>query len=75
MKAQKIVTNLYMLLGETLQEEEACVASEDSSEKSAMVWHCKLGHMSEQGMKILAEQKLLPGLTKVFLPFCDHCHK
>ena len=24
-------------------------------------------------MKILAEQKLLPGLTNVFLPFCEHC--
>ena len=24
-------------------------------------------------MKILAEQKLLPELTKVSLPFCEHC--
>ena len=29
--------------------------------------------MSEQGMKILAEKKLLPGLTKVSLSFCEHC--
>ncbi|GJR47307.1 gag-pol polyprotein [Tanacetum coccineum] len=32
-----------------------------------------LGHMSEQGMKILVERKLLPGLTKVSLPFSEHC--
>ncbi|KAK9090791.1 hypothetical protein Sjap_023968 [Stephania japonica] len=38
-----------------------------------MIWHQKLGHMSEQGMKILVEKKLLPGLTKVSLPFCEHC--
>ncbi|GKD21972.1 hypothetical protein Tco_1223675 [Tanacetum coccineum] len=29
--------------------------------------------MSEQGKKILMERKLLPGLTKVSLPFCEHC--
>ncbi|KAL4361851.1 hypothetical protein GQ457_04G011270 [Hibiscus cannabinus] len=39
----------------------------------AMLWHQKLGHMSEQGMKVLVEQKLLPGLTKVSLPLCEHC--
>ena len=61
-----------MLMGETLQEAEACVASDGSSEKFVMVWHCKLGHMSKQGMKILAEHKLLPSLTKVSLPFCEH---
>ncbi|KAE8703505.1 hypothetical protein F3Y22_tig00110469pilonHSYRG00245 [Hibiscus syriacus] len=33
----------------------------------------KLGHMSEQGMKVLVEQKLLPGLTKVSLTLCEHC--
>ncbi|KAL0552270.1 hypothetical protein IC582_011378 [Cucumis melo] len=38
-----------------------------------MMWHCKLGHMSEQGLKVLVEQNLLPGLTKVSLPFCKHC--
>ncbi|GJU28472.1 retrovirus-related pol polyprotein from transposon TNT 1-94 [Tanacetum coccineum] len=33
----------------------------------------KIGHMSEQGMKILVERKLIPGLTKVSLPFCEYC--
>ncbi|KAE8681994.1 Leucine-rich repeat extensin-like protein 3 [Hibiscus syriacus] len=40
---------------------------------SAMLWHQKLRHMSEQGMKVLVEQKLLPGLTKVSLTLCEHC--
>lgn len=73
MKAEKIAANLYLLKGETLQEGEASVATTSSSEKSSMIWHKKLGHMSEQGMKILAEKNLLPGLTKVSLPFCEHC--
>ena len=37
-----------------------------------MIWHQKLGHISEQGMKILVEKKLFLGLTKVSLPFCEH---
>ncbi|KAH9699234.1 Integrase catalytic domain-containing protein [Citrus sinensis] len=71
MKAEKIGVNLYMLKGETLQEADACVAS--NGEESTMMWHLKLGHMSEQGLKILSEQKLLPGLKSVSLPFCEHC--
>nr|GEX55401.1 Gag-Pol polyprotein [Tanacetum cinerariifolium] len=31
--------------------------------------------VSEQGMKILVERKLLPGLVKVSLPLCEHCVK
>ncbi|KAE8725167.1 Eukaryotic translation initiation factor 3 subunit E [Hibiscus syriacus] len=71
LKGEKIAANLYMLKGETLLEVEASVAS--CSSDSAMLWHKKLGHMSEQGMKVLVEQNLLPDLTKVTLPLCDHC--
>ncbi|KAE8680428.1 putative Double Clp-N motif-containing P-loop nucleoside triphosphate hydrolases superfamily protein [Hibiscus syriacus] len=71
LKGEKITANLYMLKGETLLEAEASVAS--CSSDSAMLWHKKLGHMSEQGMKVLVEQKLLPGLTKVSLTLCEHC--
>ncbi|KAH9678909.1 Integrase catalytic domain-containing protein [Citrus sinensis] len=60
MKAEKIGANLFMLKEETLQEADACVAS--NGEESTMMWHLKLGHMSEQGLKILFERKLLPGL-------------
>jgi len=38
-----------------------------------MMWQQKLDHMSEKGLKILSDQKLLPRLTKVTLPFCEHC--
>ncbi|KAH9701426.1 hypothetical protein KPL71_024990 [Citrus sinensis] len=71
MKAEKIGANLFMLKGETLQEADACVAS--NGEESTMMWHLKLGHMSEQGLKILSERKLLPRLKSVSLPFCEHC--
>ncbi|KAE8710792.1 hypothetical protein F3Y22_tig00110319pilonHSYRG00355 [Hibiscus syriacus] len=71
LKGEKIAANLYMLKGETLLEAEASVAS--CSSDSAMLWHQKLGHMSEQEMKVLVEQNLLPGLTKVSLTLCEHC--
>lgn len=38
-----------------------------------MMWHIKLGHMLEQGLKILSERKLLPSLKSVSLPFCEYC--
>nr|GEU54557.1 Gag-Pol polyprotein [Tanacetum cinerariifolium] len=55
------------------KEAKALVASHSPSNRVAVTWHLKLGHMSEQGMKILVERKLFPGLTKVSLPFCKHC--
>nr|GFD48401.1 retrovirus-related Pol polyprotein from transposon TNT 1-94 [Tanacetum cinerariifolium] len=59
--------NLYQLKGEIIDEAEASVASHSPSHRVAVTWHLKLGHMSEQGMKILVERKLLPDLTKEML--------
>lgn len=73
MKAEKIAANLFMLEGETLLEANACIVSTNEGEESTMMWHNKLGHMSERGLKILSDRKLLPGLKSVNLPFCEHC--
>ena len=59
-KAEKISANMFILKREILQEVNACVAS--NREESIMMWHLNLGHMSEQGLKILSERKLLPGI-------------
>ena len=72
MKAKKIIANLYMLLGDTVQEADASVATANQ-EEATMTWHRRLGHMSERGLKVLAERNLLPGLKAVNLPFCEHC--
>ncbi|XP_020266669.1 uncharacterized protein LOC109842176 [Asparagus officinalis] len=72
-KGEKIPANLYMLKGETLQEADLCVVSTSRGEEQTMIWHRKLGHMSERGLKILSDQKLLPRLNSVALPFCKHC--
>ncbi|KAH9726512.1 hypothetical protein KPL70_008282 [Citrus sinensis] len=53
--------------------DEADTYVTSNGEESTMMWHLKLGHMSEQSLKILSERKLLPGLKSVSLPFCEHC--
>ncbi|GKB07655.1 gag-pol polyprotein [Tanacetum coccineum] len=73
MRGEKVVVSLYELKGEIIDDVEASVASHSTSHRVAVTWHQKLGHMSEQGMKILVERKLLPGLTKVSLPLYEHC--
>ena len=52
MNVEKIGANLFMLKGETLQEADACVAS--NREESTMMWYLKLDHMLEQDLKILS---------------------
>ena len=49
MKAEKIMANLYVLIGDTLQESNATLASM-SQEEVVMMWHRRLGHMSERGL-------------------------
>nr|GEU47645.1 hypothetical protein [Tanacetum cinerariifolium] len=62
---RKVSANLYQLKGEIIEEAEASVASHSLIHRVAVTWHQKLKHMSKQGMKILVERKLLPGLTKI----------
>nr|GFD24443.1 hypothetical protein [Tanacetum cinerariifolium] len=73
MRGEKVAANLYQLKGEIIEEAEVSVASHSPSHKVGVTWHQKLGHMSEQGMKILVERKLIRGLIKVYLPFCERC--
>jgi hypothetical protein len=69
LKARKMAANLFMLIGETYHKADASIASANSIKDKTMMWHQKLGHMLEKGMKILFDQKLLHGLTKIYLPF------
>ena len=73
LKARKTVANMFVLMRETHHGAEASISSASPAEEKTMMWHQKLGHMSEKGLKFLSDQKLLPGLTKVTLPFCEHC--
>ena len=43
------------------------------STSSASLWHNRLGHMSEKGMKLLASKGSLQGLKSVDLGLCESC--
>ncbi|GKE20087.1 retrovirus-related pol polyprotein from transposon TNT 1-94, partial [Tanacetum coccineum] len=40
---------------------------------NATLWHQRLGHMSEKGMKILASKGRIPDLQKNVVGFCEPC--
>src|ERR1700733_13709640 len=62
MKAKK-VGNLFQLEGRTESDHVSTVSENDSS--SIRLWHQRLGHMSERGLKILSDRRLLPNLNSV----------
>ena len=41
-----------------------------TADSSGEIWHKRLGHMSEKGMHIQADQKLLPKVKEVHLENC-----
>jgi hypothetical protein len=70
MKAKK-VGNMFMLEGRT-ESDHATIVSENDND-SVRLWHQRLGHMSERGLKVLSDRKLLPSLKSLKLDFCKHC--
>ena len=50
------------------QEGQITIVNSDTS-----LWHKKLGHMSQNGMKLLHSNKFLPGLKCVNMDFCESC--
>jgi hypothetical protein len=70
MKAKK-VGNMFLLEGRTESDHATTISENDSD--SVRLWHQRLGHMSEQGLKVLTDRKLLPSLKSLKLDFCKHC--
>ena len=67
----KKVGNLFQLEGRTESNHASIVPENDSD--SIWLWHQRLGHMSERGLKILFDRMLLPSLKSSKLYFCKHC--
>ena len=70
MKAH-ITRNIYKLVGRTQVNDITLVYEEVS--KSTQLWHQYLGHMSEKGLQVLMNCKLLPNLKSLNLMFCRYC--
>jgi transposase InsO family protein len=71
MTGQKISSNVYKLLGNTILGGVAAVAG--SEDDDALLWHMWLGHMSERGMRELHKRNLLTGIKSCKLDFCKYC--
>ena len=66
--------NLYFLRGDTV--EGGAMVSEVLDEKSmtqTQLWHMRLGHVGEKGLKALSKRGLLGDEQLGKLDFCEHC--
>ena len=44
----------------------------EAASDPAHLWHQFLGHMSEKGLKVLMDRKLLPSMKFLNFNFCKH---
>jgi hypothetical protein len=62
--------NIYKLLGSTVL---GGIASVESEYDCTVLWHMRLGQMSERGMLDLHKKNLLKGIKTCKLDFCKFC--
>ena len=63
----KKIGTLYM----TSSPRDTIAVVEASTDKS--LWHCRLSHMSEKGIKMLLSKGKLPELKSINLDMCESC--
>jgi hypothetical protein len=71
MRGQKISDNIYKLLGNTILGGVAAVL--EFEDDDTLLWHMRLGYMSERGMRELHKKNLLAGIRSYKLDFCKYC--
>ena len=67
MAHEKKTGTLYM----TSSPRDTIVVAEASTNTN--LWHRRLGHMSEKGMKILLSRRKLPELKSIDFDMCESC--
>ena len=70
MKGQKLVRNIYKLMGTTIVGGATTVEPELDN---TTLWHMRLGHIGECGMMELHKRKLLKGIKTCKLELCKYC--
>ena len=55
----------------TSSPRDTIVVADASTDTS--LWHCRLGHMSEKGMKMLLSRGKLPELKSIDFDMCESC--
>ena len=44
-----------------------------TEQPNTSLWHCRLGHMSQNQMKSLCRLGYVPSLSFFYFEFCEHC--
>jgi hypothetical protein len=65
------IENLYHIEGR-IEINQSVVTYEDASDY-VYLWHHRLGHMNDKGLKLLVDRKSLPCLKFLNLIFCKYC--
>ncbi|KAD7478133.1 hypothetical protein E3N88_01269 [Mikania micrantha] len=63
--------NIYRLNGEAVTGESSVAMS--NTEAKSVLWHQRLGHISDQGLVELKKQHLITGVHDCGIGFCEHC--
>ena len=71
MTGQKIRSNVYKLLGDTILGGVAAVA--ESEDDDTLLWHMRLWHMSKRGIRELHKRNLLARIKSCKLDFYKYC--
>uniref|UniRef100_A0A2N9F9A0 CCHC-type domain-containing protein n=1 Tax=Fagus sylvatica TaxID=28930 RepID=A0A2N9F9A0_FAGSY len=69
MTSQKVSSNVYKLLGNTILVGVAVVA--ESEDDDTLFWHIRLGHMSERGKQCRVQFKTVTHMTKGILDYVN----
>lgn len=53
---------MFFLLASKPQKNSMCLQAEEVTEKEAHLWHCRFGHLNQEGLKLLAHKEMVVGL-------------
>ena len=70
MRERRTSDNIYKLLGCTVVGDITYVGS---ATEATRLWHMRLGHLGEKGMKELHKRDLLSGVKSCTIGLCKFC--
>lgn len=53
---------MFFLIATKSQKNSLCLQAEEVSEKEMNLWHCRFGHLNQEGLKVLSQKKMVIGL-------------
>ena len=73
MRDRRMDNNLYRMVGSVVMEESGLAAATHDSQGFYKLWHYRLGHMSEHGMKELSKNGSMLDLGRDIPSVCEPC--